>query len=177
MADFIVFETPRLILRRMTEADAPLIYALNSSPDVLRYLHEPELKDETDARRVITEIILPQYSLYNLGRWAMILKGDNSFIGWCGLKYRPELEEIDLGYRLMQQYWGRGYATEAAEHTLRYSFDVLNLETITGRAHIENIASWTILEKIGMQYIKDEIVDDCPVKTYTISKSKALPFG
>jgi [ribosomal protein S5]-alanine N-acetyltransferase len=173
MADFIVFETPRLILRRMTEADAPLIFALNSSPDVLRYLHEPELKDEADARRVIMDIIMPQYSLYNLGRWAMILKEGNTFIGWCGLKFRPELEETDLGYRLMPQYWGHGYATEAAAHTLYYGLDILKLEIITGRAHIENTASWTVLEKIGMQYIKDEIVDDCPVKTYTISKSKA----
>jgi [ribosomal protein S5]-alanine N-acetyltransferase len=172
MADFIIFETPRLILRRMTEADAPLIYALNSSPDVLKYLHEPELKDEADASRVIRDIIMPQYSLYNLGRWAMHLKEGNSFIGWCGLKFRPELAEIDLGYRLMRQYWGHGYATEAAEYTLRYGLDVMDLETITGRAHIKNIASWTILQKIGMQYIKDEIVDDCPVKTYTISKSK-----
>ncbi len=173
MADYIVFETPRLILRRMTEADAPLIYALNSSPDVLQYLHEPELKDEADARRVITDIIMPQYSLYNLGRWAMIVKEGNTFIGWCGLKYRPELEEIDLGYRLMRQHWGHGYATEAALNTIKYGFDVLNLATITGRAHIKNIASWTVLEKIGMQYVKDEMVDDCPVKTYTLSKSKA----
>ncbi len=172
MADFIILQTPRLILRRITEADAPLIFALNRSPDVLRYLHEPELKDEADARRVIRDIILPQYSLYNLGRWAIILKEGNTFIGWCGLKYRPEKKEIDLGYRLVPQYWGYGYATEAATHTLRYGLDILNLETIIGQAHIENIASWTILEKIGMQYIKDEIVDDCPVKVYSISKSK-----
>lgn len=169
----IILQTPRLVLRRMTEADAPLIFVLNSSPDVLKYLHEPELKDEADARRVIRDIILPQYNLYNLGRWAMILKEGNTFIGWCGLKYRPELEETDLGYRLMPQYWGHGYATEAAAHTLRYGLDILKLENITGRAHIENTASWTVLEKIGMQYIKDEIVDDCPVKTYISSKGKA----
>jgi [ribosomal protein S5]-alanine N-acetyltransferase len=169
----VIFQTPGLILRRITEADAPLIFALNSSPDVLKYLHEPGLKDEADARRVITDIILPQYSLYNLGRWAIQIKENGAFAGWCGLKYRPELEEIDLGYRLMRQYWGHGYATEAAAHTLRYGQDVLNLETITGRAHVDNIASWTVLEKIGMQYVKDEIVDDCPVKTYIASKSKA----
>jgi [ribosomal protein S5]-alanine N-acetyltransferase len=171
MADFIIFETPRLILRRITAADAPLIYALNSSPGVLQYLHERELTNEADARQIITDIILPQYTLYNLGRWAMQLKQGNTFIGWCGLKYRPELEETDLGYRLMQQYWGQGYATEAAAHTLQYGFEALNLQTITGRAHIDNIASWKVLEKIGMHYIKDEIVDDCPVKTYTISRS------
>jgi [ribosomal protein S5]-alanine N-acetyltransferase len=168
----IILQTPRLLLRRMTEADAPLIYALNSSPDVLKYLHEPELKDEADARRVIRDIIMPQYSLYNLGRWAILLKETNAFIGWCGLKYRPELEETDLGYRLMRQYWGHGYAAEAAKYCLAYGLDILNVETITGRAHIDNSASLAILEKIGMQYVKDETVDDCPVKTYTISKAK-----
>jgi [ribosomal protein S5]-alanine N-acetyltransferase len=162
----IVFETERLLLRHITLADAPLIYRLNSSPGVLQYIHEPELKDVADAERVIRDIILPQYTLYNLGRWAMETRDSGIFLGWCGLKYRPELDEIDLGYRLMTEHWGKGYATEAARHTLQYGFEQLSLSTVVGRAHIDNIASLTVLEKIGMQYSRHETVDDCPVKTY-----------
>ena len=84
-------------------------------------------------------------------------------------KYRPELDEIDLGYRLKRSAWGKGFATEAAKHTLSYAFNNLNLNVITGRAHIDNIASIKVLEKIGMQYISEGIVDDCPVKTYKAS--------
>ena len=165
----IIFETPRLILRRFTEADAGLLLYLNSDPEVLKYLHEPVLKDEADSLEKIKNIILPQYER-NLGRWATHLKENNEFIGWCGLKFRPEINEIDLGYRLVKTAWGKGYATEAARQTLIYGLETLSLETITGRAHIENIASIKVLEKIGMRFIGEGIVDDCPVRTYIATK-------
>jgi RimJ/RimL family protein N-acetyltransferase len=165
----IVFKTPRLTLRRFTEADAPLIFALNSDPEVLKYVHERLLTDEEDARRVITDIILPQYN-NDLGRWAIHVNDTNEFIGWCGLKYLPEVAEIDLGYRLFKNQWGKGYATEAAKATLDHGFNELKLGVITGKAHIENKASLHVLEKIGMRYVKDEIVDDCQVKTYELSR-------
>jgi [ribosomal protein S5]-alanine N-acetyltransferase len=164
----IIFETPRLTLLRFTHADAPVVQQLNSNPNVLKYLDEPLLETEEQALHILNSIILPQYK-NNLGRWAIHLKTTNEFIGWCGLKYRPELDEIDLGYRLMQQHWGNGYAFEAAKHSLDYAFQQLHLKTIVGRAHIENTASLKILEKLGMQFISEEIIDDCPVKTYHIS--------
>ena len=69
----VVFETPRLFLRRFTEADAPLIYKLNSDPEVLKYLHEPVLENEAQAKDILTNIIMPQYKI-NLGRWAIHTK-------------------------------------------------------------------------------------------------------
>ena len=162
----IIFQTPRLILRQFTETDAPLILGLNSDPEIVKYVHEPTLKTVEEAEKILTGIILPQYKS-NLGRWAIHTKDNMDFIGWCGLKYRPELDEIDLGYRLMQQAWGKGFATEAAQYSLDYGFAKLNLKLITGRAHIENIGSIKVLEKIGMDFIGEGIVDDCPVRTYT----------
>jgi len=165
----IIFETERLILRQFTIADAALILQLNSDPEVLKYLHEPALYNITDAENIIENIILPQYER-NLGRWAVLLKPGNIFLGWCGLKYRPELQETDLGYRFLRNTWGNGYATEAAVSTLHYGFNTLELDTITGRAHIENAASIKVLEKTGMEFIREETVDDCLVRTYTITK-------
>jgi len=165
----IVFETPRLILRQFTEADAALLVQLNSNPEVLKYLHEPLLEKEEQALHIIKTVILPQYK-NNLGRWAIHLKTSNEFIGWCGLKYLADQDEIDLGYRLMQNFWGRGFAFEAAKHSLDYGFNQLHLKTVIGRAHIENTASLKILEKIGMHFIKEEVVDNCPVKTYVANK-------
>jgi RimJ/RimL family protein N-acetyltransferase len=163
----IIFETSRLYLRRFTDsgADAGLIFELNSDPEVLKYLHEPTLTGEAHARQILVNTILPQYEK-KLGRWAMHLKQNDQFIGWCGLKYRPELDEIDLGYRLKKSAWGIGYAFEAASATLCYGFETLALREITGRAHVENKASLMILQKIGMEYVRDEIIDDCPVKTF-----------
>lgn len=167
----IILQTPRLILRQFTEADAPLILSLNSDPEIVKYVHEPTLKTIEHAQEILNNIILPQYQ-NNLGRWAIHTKNNMDFIGWCGLKYRPELDEIDLGYRLMQKAWGHGYATEAAQASLEHGFNELNLKLITGRAHIENLASIKVLEKIGMDFIGEGIVDDCPVRTYTKSNPK-----
>ena len=162
----IIFQTPRLILRQFTETDAPLILGLNSDPEIVKYVHEPTLKTVEEAEKILTGIILPQYK-NNLGRWAIHTKDNMDFIGWCGLKYRPELDEIDLGYRLLQKAWGKGFATEAAQYSLDHGFNKLDLKLITGRSHIENLASIKVLEKIGMDFIGEAIVDDCPVRTYT----------
>jgi RimJ/RimL family protein N-acetyltransferase len=167
----IIFETPRLLLRQFTEADAPLILSLNSDPEIVKYVHEPTLKTIEHATEILHDIILPQYR-NKLGRWAIYTKDNMDFIGWCGLKYLPGPDEIDLGYRLMQKAWGKGFATEAAQHSVAYGFKDLGLKLITGRAHIENLASIKVLEKIGMDFIGEGIVDHCPVRTYT----KANPY-
>lgn len=164
-----LLQTSRLYLRRFTETDVSLILQLNSDYDVVKYLHEPILDTAEKARKILMDVILPQYKI-NLGRWAVFTRQQDEFIGWCGLKSRPELNEIDLGYRFKKNYWGNGFATEAAKATLQYGFETLQLNEIMGRAHIDNIASIKVLEKIGMQYIRDEIVDDCPVKTFVAVK-------
>jgi len=164
----VVFETPRLFPRPFTLEDAPLIYKLNSDPEVLKYVHEPVLENDAQAKDILTNIIIPQYKI-NLGRWAIHTKSDYEFIGWCGLKLIKEAGIIDLGYRFIKTAWGKGYATEAAQYTLIYGLRELKIETITGMAHIENITSIRVLEKIGMKFIRDEIVSGCPVKTFTLS--------
>jgi len=163
----VVFETPRLFLRQFTEQDAPLIYKLNSNAETLKYVHEPVLKNEEEAKKILTDIILPQYKL-NLGRWAIHTKSDYEFIGWCGLKKIEDTGIIDLGYRLLKSAWGHGYATEAAQYTLIYGLKNLNIKTITGMAHMDNTASLKVLEKIGMKFNRDEIIDEIPVKIYTL---------
>jgi len=163
----IVIETERLVLRTFTRYDAPLIYELNLDPEVIRYTGDP-IKDLHQAQQVLEQTILPQYALYNHGRWAVHVKPGMEFIGWCGLKARPERNEIDLGYRFMKKAWGKGYATEAAYACLQYGFEKLNLQRIVGRAMPQNIASLRVLEKCGMRFIGDEVVDDHPAKTYEL---------
>ena len=163
----VIIETERLLLREFTEHDATFIYELNLDPDVTRYTHDP-VKDLAHAAEILEKVVIPQYVLYNHGRWAVQLKPSLQFLGWCGLKYRPELNEIDLGYRFKKEAWGKGYATEAAYASIKYGFEKLNLRLITGRAEIENEASWKVLEKCGMTYIGLQEVDGYPVKTYEI---------
>jgi [ribosomal protein S5]-alanine N-acetyltransferase len=161
----IILQTPRLLLRQFDVADAPLVYELNLHPEVVKYVHEPVLENEAAALKIITDVILPQYK-NKLGRWAIHNIANDEFIGWCGLKYLKESGEIDLGYRLHPKAWGKGYATEVANHVLEYGFKTLQLKEVIGRAHIENTASINVLQKIGMQYIKDAVEDNCPVKIF-----------
>jgi RimJ/RimL family protein N-acetyltransferase len=141
-----IIETKRLLLRTFTTEDAHLIYELNLDPEVIRYTGDP-VKDIAQAREVLEQTILPQYALYDHGRWAVHVKPGLEFIGWCGLKTRPERNEIDLGYRFMKKAWGRGYATEAAYACIRYGFEKQGLQRIVGRAMPRNIASLKVLQR------------------------------
>ncbi|MEO5891988.1 MAG: GNAT family N-acetyltransferase [Ferruginibacter sp.] len=161
----VILETPRLLLRRFTEADAGLIHQLNSDPEVVKYIHEPTLQSDEQATQIIIDIILPQYQ-DNLGRWAVHKLDNNAFIGWCGLKYLKDTGETDLGYRFHKSAWGNGYATEAAKHVLDHGFSKLHLKEVIGRAHAENTGSISVLRKIGMQFLKDDMEDDCPIKVF-----------
>ncbi len=169
----IILQTPRLLLRQLTIADAAVIQQLNSAPEVLKYIHEPALENAAQAEQVLINIILPQYK-NNLGRWAVHTKHNNEFIGWCGLKLLAETSEIDLGYRFKKNAWGHGYATEAARDVLDYGFNQLNLKTIIAKAQVENLASINVLQKIGMQFLKEDLEDGCLIKVFTASDSAQI---
>jgi len=149
----MILETPRLFLREMTEADALHLYLLNSSANVMKYLgEEPMVSSPDQALEVLRSKILPQYALYGVGRWAVLLRDSVTFIGYCGLKYLPETVEYDLGYRFLEQHWGSGYATESACAVLEYGRKRLVGRRIVGKAFLENTASIRVLEKIGMRF-------------------------
>jgi RimJ/RimL family protein N-acetyltransferase len=168
-----VIETDRLLLRRFTREDAPLLFTLNMDPEVTRYTMDPMTSLE-QAKQVLEETILPQYALYDHGRWAVHIKPGQEFIGWCGLKFRADRNEIDLGYRFMKGSWGYGYATESARACIQYGFTKLDLKQIIGRALPGNQASIKVLEKCGMSYICEEVIEGWLHKTYQIS-NPAIP--
>lgn len=151
----IILETERLLLREFTAQDAQLLVDLNNNPNVTRYTGDGPVTLE-EAQKIILDVILPQYS-NQLGRWAVHLKSNKEFIGWCGLKHIVELDEIDLGYRFFEPHWGKGYASESAIASFNYGLQQLGLKTIVGRAAIENIASRKVLEKTGMQFVGEGI--------------------
>jgi [ribosomal protein S5]-alanine N-acetyltransferase len=164
-----VLETARLRLREMAEADVHDVYLLNSSPNVMQYLGaERILSSLEEALEFLRVRIFPQYQKYGIGRWAVILKDNDLFIGWCGLKYDPAANEYDLGYRFIENYWGKGYATEAARGVIEYCRQHLIGKRIVGTALIENIASIRILEKIGMQFERLQGESDGTVAVYSL---------
>ena len=153
----IYAETERLILREPLPKDAEGMFELDSNPRVHEYLGNKPLKSRNQALEII-EYVRQQYKENGIGRWAVIQKSDNRFIGWSGLKLVKDTinnhsNYVDLGYRLIEPYWGKGIATESALASLKYGFEVMHLTDIYAAAHIENAASNHILNKIGFRFI------------------------
>ncbi|MEM7144728.1 MAG: GNAT family N-acetyltransferase [Verrucomicrobiota bacterium] len=146
-------ETERLRHRALVSGDAEAFYRLNSDPEVMRYTAEAPLESVEAAREAI--VTHPDFETVGYGRWACVLKGEESLCGFCGLKYLEDLDAVDLGFRFFPSYWGRGLATEACEASLRFGFEVLGLEEIIALVLPENGASIRVLEKVGMKFEGD----------------------
>lgn len=147
----IIAQTERLILRLQTLLDAEKLVEMNSDPEVLRYTGDTTLAHVSEARTLLEEKIFPQWQYYKMGRFAVTLKSGD-YLGWCGLKFHPETSEVDLGYRFMKKYWGKGYATESSRAALEYGFDHLNLERIIAKAMPDNKGSLKVMQKLGMSF-------------------------
>lgn len=149
----MVLETTRLILREFTPDDAEAAYDLNNDPDVVKYTGDDPFSSIEEARIFLENY--DHYKKYGYGRWAVILKSSEEFLGWCGLKYEQEVDEFDIGFRFSKRYWNKGYATEAAAACLDHGFNRFHMKRIAGRAMLENKASIKVLEKIGMKFLKE----------------------
>ncbi|MFK5959576.1 MAG: GNAT family N-acetyltransferase [Lutibacter sp.] len=75
-------------------------------------------------------------------------------IGFAVLKYLPEIGKTDIGYRFLPEYWRKGIATEVSKEIIKYGFEILKLERIIGITMLKNIASYKVLEKIGLDFYK-----------------------
>lgn len=150
-------ETERLIFRPLAASDDVHLFELDSNPKVHTYLGNEPVTDIQQVRDVIANIQW-QYSEFGVGRMATLLKDTGEFIGWAGLKRERNVPRYgifyDLGYRFMPQYWGKGYASEAAAFFVKYGFEVLKLDKINAYADADNLASRRVLEKAGLRFVE-----------------------
>ena len=151
----VILETDRLLLRKYVEEDAEAFFELNSDPKVLRFVPDKQLLNVEQARQILIDHPIADYRKHGFGRGACILKSTGQQIGFAGLKYLEELDEVDVAYRLLPAFWGQGLATEAALASVRYGFDELGLKRIIGLAMPENVASIRVLEKAGLHYTEE----------------------
>ncbi|MGW3290971.1 GNAT family N-acetyltransferase [Streptomyces sp. NPDC001002] len=147
-------ETERLTLRRFTADDADLLVELDSDPAVMRYL----TGGSPTAPDIVRELHLPRiiagYERWrgDLGLFAAQEKDGGAFIGWFCLRPEQEgpLDEAELGYRLRQAAWGKGYATEVSRALLVKAFAGLGLRMVWAETMTVNRGSRNVMEKLRM---------------------------
>lgn len=163
-------ETERLILRPHTPDDILPSYHMNLDAEVSKYTGDGGVVSLSEIERRIKEDVLGDYKKYGFGRFAVELKSEKKFIGFAGLKYLEDLKEVDLGYRLIKAYWGRGYATEASRASIEFGFNDLNLERIMAMVLPDNKASVNVLHKLGFTFDTFIEEDGLKVEKYSLIK-------
>lgn len=151
----IFAETDRIILREIVETDAPAFFEMDADPEVHTFLGSTPLESIDQAITAIQHI-RAQYVALGIGRWAIVDKETNEFVGWGGLKFRQDTvnghtDFYDVGYRLRKKFWGMGYATESAIASIRYAFETLTLDAVFALANVDNISSRKALLKSGLK--------------------------
>lgn len=155
----IKIETDRILLREFGMEDAAAVFEFSSDFEVQKYTGDVTLETVEEAKDIIKNVWFSDYKKYGYGRWAVVYKPENKVIGFAGLKYLPELNETDIGYRFLPKYWGKGIATEVSREIIKYGFEILKLDRIIGITMPKNIASYKVLEKIGMNFYKFDVYD------------------
>lgn len=155
----IIVETPRLILREFELSDATHLFELDSNPKVLEFLPFKPIVNLEESQAQIRRI-RKEYTDFSAGRVVVILKSTNEFLGWSGLKFHSEMMNnhqnyYELGYRFLQQHWGKGYATEAAIASLDFGFNVLNLKKIHALTLATHTVSQKVLTKVGFEFVNN----------------------
>jgi RimJ/RimL family protein N-acetyltransferase len=151
--------TSRLELRPHRSDDADFMMELNSDPEVTRYVPDGPLADRSKAVEII-ESLRAQFIERRIGRFIVIERASGKRIGWCGLKWLEETNQIDLGYRFLRSSWGKGIAAEATIACLDYGFKSLNFEKITAQIMPTNIGSIAVAKKIGMKEVGRTVEDE-----------------
>lgn len=147
-----VLETERLNLRELCADDAPFMLELLNDPDFLDNIGDRNVRTLDDARRHIEEKYLDHYARHGFGIYLVARKRDGASIGMCGLVNRDTLDDVDIGYAMLPSYRRRGYTLEAARATLDFAHDVLGLDRVVALTWLDNDASASLLDKLGMTY-------------------------
>lgn len=144
-------ETPRLRLRHFTPFDVQIMFELNSDPEVIRYAESTPTLNLDEARERLQQGPLDDYRKYGYGRFAVELKTTGEVIGFCGIKYLPEIDLPEVGYRFLKAHWGKGYGTESARACVDFAREDLEIKKLIALIMPDNSASINIAEKLGMR--------------------------
>lgn len=147
-----VFDTPRLVLRHITEGDADFFLRLVSDPDWVRFIGDRGLRTVDEARAYLREKMIPPYAAWGFGLYCVESKATREPIGICGLLRRDTFEDVDLGFAFLPEARRQGFAHEAAAATMEHARSELGFHRVVAIVRPDNHASIALLEKLGFRF-------------------------
>jgi [ribosomal protein S5]-alanine N-acetyltransferase len=169
---YLIFETERLLIRRYTTADAEAFYRINNDAEVMRYIRAPKNREEAAA------FLMENLAMYeahpHMGRWAMVDKTTHHFIGMFAVIPIDNTPEIQVGYALLPEHWGKGYATESLQAGTQYVFEVMKLPLVYAITEAANIASQKVLLRCGFNRTENLLQHDIPLHYYVNYKQQTV---
>lgn len=148
----IVAETPRLRIRHLTAADAAFTCQLLNEPSFIENIADRGVRSKLDALHYLAEGPIKSYQQHGYGLF-MVETSDNQIpIGFCGLLFREHLQETDIGFAFVPEFWGKGYAFEAASAVLHYGYQKARLKRIVGLVSAGNLPSIKLLTRLGLTF-------------------------
>ncbi|MCG6970933.1 MAG: GNAT family N-acetyltransferase [Gammaproteobacteria bacterium] len=154
MAKIIEPQTQRLKLRQWQPADRPHFARLNADPEVMKYFTHTLNPEQS---MLMAQKMESKIAAYGWGFWAVEKRDSQQFIGFVGLN-KPDYELpvspcVEIGWRLAREYWGHGYATEAAQASLAVAFEKLQLPEIFAFTSLANQKSQAVMQRLGMRQL------------------------
>jgi len=148
----MIIETDRLQLRRLSVDDAEFILRLLNEPSFIQNIGDRGVRTVDDARGYIVKGPITSYERFGFGLWMIETKSPLAPIGICGLLKREVLDDVDIGYALLPEFWSHGYALESASAVVSYAREKLGLKRVVAVTNSNNQSSIRLLEKMGFKY-------------------------
>jgi len=168
----IIFETERLLVRRHTEQDKDNFFSIHGSEQVMRYIRPAKTKGECD--EFLLQVIAYCEKERLLGRWAVENKISKEFIGGFALIPVDGKDQMQLGYALLPQHWGKGYATELTFGGLDYVFTQTAIDPIYAYTETGNLPSQKVLLKTGFHPNGSSVLEGKEVAEFVLRKTDYL---
>ena len=147
-----ILETDRLLLRLISTDDAEFFLGLLNEPSFLRFIGDKKVRSLEDAHNYIVNGPIQSYQRFGFGLYLVELKDTSVPIGICGLLKRDALDDVDIGFAFLPDFWARGYGFESARAIMIHGRNTMGLKRILAITSPDNVGSIALLEKLGLKY-------------------------
>lgn len=173
----LVAETARLLIREFEGGDTPALVKILGDPSVMEFSSKGALTEADTAEFI--QWCNGSYQEHGYGQWALLERKSGVLIGFCGLSHATVdgVDEVEIAYRLAQNQWGKGLASEAASAVLEYGFSICNIDSIVGIVSPRHEASIRVLEKVGFESFSATCYSGWDVRVYRLGKPERKPYN